>query len=86
MLALPPHRAHGLLGVPVTVERLGTWGATVEALWRVAMTLEGDGTHMWAMLTQRLVVWRALVGEEDSPVGEWARKQVVLALWSSATS
>jgi len=83
MLALPPHRAHGLLDVPVTVEPLRTWGVVVETLWRVAMALEGDGTHTWAMLTRRLVVWRAIVGEEVSPVGEWARKEVVLAFRSS---
>ncbi|KAF8548696.1 hypothetical protein OG21DRAFT_1489159 [Imleria badia] len=77
--ALPPHRAQGLHDVPETVDPLGTWGEIVEVLWRVAMSLD-DGTHAWAMLTTRLVVWRALVGEEACQVGEWARKEVVLAL------
>ena len=48
------------------------------------MSLGDDGTrahvHVWAMLTSRLVVWRALVGEEATRVGEWARKEGVLAL------
>ena len=80
-LALPPHRAQGLLGVLTTVEPLRAWGEIVEALWRAGTALEyASGTHTWAMLTRRLLVWRALVGEEGSQVGEWARKEVVLAL------
>lgn len=80
-LALPPHRAQGLHEVPAMVEPLRTWGEIVEALWRAGMSLtHDDGTHAWTMLTQRLVVWRALVGEEGSQVGEWARKEVVVAL------
>ena len=75
----PPHRAQGLHDVPPTDDPLGTWGEIVEALWRIAMSLD-DGTPAWAMLTRRLVVWRALVGEEACQVGEWARKEVVLAL------
>lgn len=77
--ALPPHRAQGLHDAPATVDPLRTWGEIVEALWRASMSLD-DGTHAWAVLTRRLVVWRALVGEEASQVGEWARKEVVLAL------
>ncbi|KAG6370325.1 hypothetical protein JVT61DRAFT_12278 [Boletus reticuloceps] len=44
---------------------------------------DDDGTHgtrTMAMLTRRLLVWRALVGEKACPVGEWARREVVLAL------
>ena len=78
-LAPPPHRAQGLCDVPTTADPLRTWGEIVEALWRAAMSLD-DGTHAWAALTRRLIVWRALVGEEACPVGEWARKEVVLAL------
>ncbi|KAH0839437.1 ribosome 60S biogenesis N-terminal-domain-containing protein [Lanmaoa asiatica] len=86
-LPSPPHHAQGLHNLPaMDDEPLQTWGEIVEMLWRVAMSLDDDddddGTHVhgWAMLTRRLVVWRALVGEEASPVGEWARKEVVLAL------
>jgi len=78
--ALPPHRAQGLLDAPPPADPLQTWGEVVEVLWRVAMSLDDDGTHAWAMLTRRLLVWRALVGEEACGVGEWARKEVVLAL------
>ncbi|KAF8128177.1 ribosome 60S biogenesis N-terminal-domain-containing protein [Boletus edulis] len=85
-LARPPHRAQGLHDVPATLDPLRTWGEIVEALWRAAMAPvndDDDGTHgTWtmAMLTRRLLVWRALVGEEACPVGEWARREVVLAL------
>lgn len=81
-LPLPPHRAQGLHDVPTTNEPLQRWGEVVEQLWRVAMSLNADGMHTrpWVMLTTRLVVWRALVGEEASRVGEWARKEVLLAL------
>ena len=82
-LALPPYRAQGLHDVPPTTDPLRAWGEIVEALWRVAMSL-GDGTHAWAVLTRRLVVWRALVGEEACQVGEWSRKEVVLALRGAA--
>lgn len=80
----PPHRGQGLHDVPKTEEPLWSWGEIVERLWRAAMSLGDDGTrahvHVWAMLTSRLVVWRALVGEEATRVGEWARKEGVLAL------
>ncbi|KAG6375258.1 ribosome 60S biogenesis N-terminal-domain-containing protein [Boletus reticuloceps] len=72
--------------VPATLDPLRTWDEIVEALWRAAMAPvndDDDGTHgTWtmAMLTRRLLVWRALVGEEACPVGEWARREVVLAL------
>lgn len=79
VLAQPPHRAQGLHSIPVTVDPLRMWGEIVEMLWRASMSLD-EGTHAWAMLTRRLVVWRALVGEEACQVGEWARKEAVLAL------
>lgn len=78
-LPLPPHRARGLHDVPTTDELLRSWGETVETLWRVAASVDGDGMYVqvWVMLTTRLVVWRALVGEEASRVGEWARKMLL---------
>ncbi|KAF8429386.1 hypothetical protein L210DRAFT_3508558 [Boletus edulis BED1] len=72
-LARPPHRTQGLHDVPVSLDPLRTWGEIVEALWRAAMAPvndDEDGTHgTWAMamLTRRLLVWRALVGEEACP-------------------
>lgn len=80
-LALPPHRAQGLQDAPTAADPLRAWGEIVEALWRAHMSLgDGGGTHVWAVLTRRLVVWRALVGVEGSQVGEWARSEVVRAL------
>ncbi|KAG9316608.1 hypothetical protein JVU11DRAFT_2662 [Chiua virens] len=76
---LPPHRAQGLHDIPAAVESLWMWGQIVETLWRAAMSLD-KGTPVWGMLTRRLIVWRALIGEDGSQVGEWARKEAVRAL------
>jgi len=40
------------------------------------MTLE-EKFAKWDALTSRLLQWRGIVGEDGSPVGEWARKEVV---------
>ncbi|KAF9233345.1 ribosome 60S biogenesis N-terminal-domain-containing protein [Melanogaster broomeanus] len=77
-LANPPHRAQGLHEMPATSDPLRTWGGIVEALWRVSMSLE-DVTRVWEMLTRRLLKWRALSGEEECQVGEWARQEVAHA-------
>lgn len=73
--SLPPHTTSTLhLAKPEA--GLGTWGACVEALWRAAMSLE-EKCEEWGALTARLLLWRTLVGEEGSMVGEWARREVV---------
>ena len=71
----PPHSAQTLHLSPASVG-LRTWGTCVEALWQVAMRLETKCAE-WDMLTARLLLWRSLVGEEGSEVGEWARREVV---------
>jgi nucleolar pre-ribosomal-associated protein 1 len=57
-------------------EPLQTWGHCVEALWRATMTMETKPPN-WDVLCSRLLLWRAIMGQESSPLGEWARKQVV---------
>jgi len=73
---LPPHGALGLFETASSYDPLQIWGSGVEALWRVSMTLE-DKTAGWGALTCRLLLWRAMVGEDGSAVGEWARREVV---------
>jgi len=48
----------------------------VEMLWRSAMTLE-QKCPAWDLLTPKLLVWRMIVDEDGSQVGEWARIQVL---------
>jgi nucleolar pre-ribosomal-associated protein 1 len=69
------HAAHGLHDQPMLDDPLQLWGEWVEALWRATMTFENKHPA-WDALTCRLLLWRAIVGEE-SIVGEWARKEVV---------
>lgn len=73
---LPPHRSHGLYEPYPVDNPLQLWGDSVEALWRVTMTFE-EKSAAWDALSSRLVIWRAIVGEEVSAVGEWVRTEVV---------
>jgi len=73
---LPLHSALGLLEHTSGHDPVQVWGEGVEALWRITMTLENK-TAAWDALTCRLLVWRAIVGEDGSAVGEWARREVV---------
>ncbi|KAF5371492.1 hypothetical protein D9615_009605 [Tricholomella constricta] len=54
------------------------WGAAVEALWRVSMSLEAV-TGDWDLMTSRMLVWRALIGpgHDAAAMSEWARREVV---------
>ena len=72
----PPHGAHGLFESTGNHDPLEVWGDGVEALWRVTMSLESK-IPTWDALTCRLLLWRAIVGEDSSAVGEWARREVV---------
>jgi nucleolar pre-ribosomal-associated protein 1 len=74
MLSL--HGAPDLLEPMSEQDPVQVWGEGVEALWRITMTLESK-TPTWDALTCRLLLWRAIVGEDGSAVGEWARKEVV---------
>ncbi|KAH7907124.1 ribosome 60S biogenesis N-terminal-domain-containing protein [Hygrophoropsis aurantiaca] len=71
-----PHHAHGLHDPLLIVDPLLSWGEAVEELWRASMTLHEQWIG-WDSLTSRLLIWRGLVGEDGSSVGEWARKEVV---------
>lgn len=75
-LASPPHRAQGLHIIPSIANSFLAWGKIVEAFWRVSMALD-HRTPVWDTLTSRLLIWRGIVGEDGSPVGEWARKESI---------
>ena len=77
-LASSLHRSQHLFDAP-PAPTPEMWGACVEALWRVSMTLPGK-TDEWDALSQRLLIWRSMAGAERTPVGEWARREVVGSL------
>lgn len=56
-----------------------TWGQCVETLWHATMTM-GSKPPVWDVLCSRLSLWRAVTGSEASPIGEWARMQVICNL------
>ncbi|KDQ65157.1 hypothetical protein JAAARDRAFT_75487 [Jaapia argillacea MUCL 33604] len=71
----PLHPAHTLHDMPER-EPFLVWGESVEVLWRVTMTIE-EKTGAWDEITRRLLIWRATVGKDGSPLGEWARREVL---------
>lgn len=75
-----PHRAHDLFVAPTSCATQD-WGVCVEALWRVTMTRQKKCPE-WEELTSRLLIWRSLVGEDGSKIGEWARREVVVSIKS----
>ncbi|TDL17669.1 hypothetical protein BD410DRAFT_754176 [Rickenella mellea] len=82
----PPHGSYGLHQVTSTKgddDLLRAWGDCVERLWQVAMVCN-EKDAAWDALSCRLLVWRALVGEGGTEVGEWARKEVVRCLGAGA--
>ncbi|EGO30148.1 hypothetical protein SERLADRAFT_444262 [Serpula lacrymans var. lacrymans S7.9] len=78
-IPLPPYPARGFHDVPHVDDPLDIWGKAVETLWQASMSLD-EKTSAWDALTSRLLIWRSMVGEEISPVGEWARREVVCNL------
>jgi nucleolar pre-ribosomal-associated protein 1 len=70
------HGALGLLEAPSSHDPVQIWGEGVEALWRITTTFERK-LSAWDALTCRLLLWRSVVGEDGSVVGEWARKEVI---------
>jgi nucleolar pre-ribosomal-associated protein 1 len=78
----PPYHGHGLHVQPQITDSLSVWGAIVEDLWRASMTL-AEAPVKWDALTSRLLRWRGIVGEDGSPIGEWARKEAVQRCVSS---
>ncbi|KAI0717490.1 hypothetical protein C8T65DRAFT_111220 [Cerioporus squamosus] len=69
------HRSQHLFDAP-PAPSIQAWGERVEALWRVSMAWP-ERTQTWDAITSRLLMWRSIVGEEGSPLGEWARREVV---------
>lgn len=57
-------------------DALALWGYCVESLWCASMATD-EKTSAWDALTSRLLVWRAIVGADAAPTGEWARREVV---------
>ncbi|KAJ7459833.1 ribosome 60S biogenesis N-terminal-domain-containing protein [Mycena latifolia] len=80
---LPPHSGQELQVVG-DHDPLLTWGKSVEYLWQASMTLS-EKPVVWDALTSRLLIWRSVVGEEGTAVGEWARKVTLENLRTSAT-
>lgn len=76
-----PHQSYDLFEIPQQRDIYG-WGESVEALWRVSMSVE-EKIKEWDELTARLLLWRGAVGDEYSSVGEWARRQTVSMLLAS---
>jgi nucleolar pre-ribosomal-associated protein 1 len=70
------HPSQGLHEPPVLDDVLQSWGDSVEMLWRVVMNFE-EKSAAWDALTCRLLLWRTIVGEEGSAVGEWSRRELV---------
>lgn len=73
---LPLHGAVGLFETVSDHNPVKVWGEGVEALWQITMTLEKK-SPAWDALTCRVLLWRAMVGEDGTAVGEWARTEVV---------
>ncbi|KAG6853529.1 hypothetical protein C0991_003449 [Blastosporella zonata] len=71
----PLYRAHEIHETSPTDELLQIWGASVEALWRISMTLQ-ETSESWTTITSRMLVWRAIIGVTDG-LGEWTRMEVV---------
>ncbi|EJD00768.1 uncharacterized protein FOMMEDRAFT_169024 [Fomitiporia mediterranea MF3/22] len=81
-VGLLPHRSFGL-HQPIFQSDIETWGKTVESLWSMSLRHDIRGP-VWDQLSSRILLWRAIAGERETPVGEWARRQSVDCL-SSAT-
>jgi nucleolar pre-ribosomal-associated protein 1 len=75
----PLYTSHGLYQPPSYEHPLEAWGISVEALWRVVMGLE-EKHSVWDGLTSRLLLWRSVAGPDGSPMGEWARREVIQEL------
>ncbi|KAF7299108.1 hypothetical protein MIND_00859100 [Mycena indigotica] len=72
---LPPHRGADLTNLDERDPCL-RWGNAVEVLWQCTMRLS-EKTELWDRLMYRLLVWRAVVGSDRSPNGEWARRMSI---------
>ncbi|KAG2356040.1 ribosome 60S biogenesis N-terminal-domain-containing protein [Suillus spraguei] len=78
----PPYHGHGLHIQPPVTDPLRAWGGIVEDLWQASMSLD-EKFVKWDALTCRLLQWRGIVGEDGSPIGEWARLEAVRVSVSS---
>ena len=74
---VPPYSARRLWETS-ELSAWATWGHVVEALWTVMMSLDAPCPE-WHTATSKMLLWRAIVGENQSP-GEWVRKEVVHTL------
>ncbi|KAG6856484.1 hypothetical protein H0H87_003952 [Tephrocybe sp. NHM501043] len=69
------YRSHEIHESLPTDDLLQIWGTSIEALWRISMTLD-VATDSWATITSRMLVWRSVIGVNDG-LCEWTRKEVV---------
>jgi nucleolar pre-ribosomal-associated protein 1 len=77
---VPPglHNSYAFHNKLATEHSFALWGRIAEVLWRAVMLAPGgDLSTVWDKLTSRLLLWRAIVGLDNSPEGEWARVQCV---------
>lgn len=77
----PPHIDQDLFRASNDDSAIWWYGQCVETMWRVAMVLPKP-SESWNDLTDRLLVWRAYAGAENTALGEWVRKEVVRNLVS----
>jgi nucleolar pre-ribosomal-associated protein 1 len=73
-----PHRANAVF-VETSVPTLQSWAACVEKLWQVAMALQ-EQIPTWDRLSARMVLWRAIAGDEASEISEWVRRETIKML------
>ena len=76
LASLPPHSGQDLFNTFADEHATWWYGQCVETLWRIAMNLP-KAHAQWDSLTDKMLVWRAYAGDENSALGEWVRKEVV---------
>lgn len=88
-LVLPPQHSSHVLHDQVALDEESLfflWGRCVESLWRATMNVDMDPTTsrlLWNAFTSRILLWRKAVGEDASPLGEWARVECIRNMGSS---
>jgi nucleolar pre-ribosomal-associated protein 1 len=88
-LVPPPQHSSHILHDQVALDEESLfflWGRCVESLWRATMNVDMDTTTsrlLWNAFTSRILLWRKAVGEDASPLGEWARVECIRNMGSS---
>ncbi|KAF8665731.1 hypothetical protein AX16_000179 [Volvariella volvacea WC 439] len=79
---LPPYKSYAIHEPSHIKNTAEGWGHVVEILWQASMLL--DDPTQWSELTSRMLLVRALRGEEGSRLVEWVRKEIILDVGESA--